>query len=116
MGRKHEAQDARMLRNILEYDQRAFVFSLNSDRSREGTLHHNSRVANFRNTCKIDSENEKIHFRITKAKSLYNKDHILSSRQSPLARTFLMRKNNSQGKFNPIAKNGAEKTSTESQQ
>jgi hypothetical protein len=61
-----------MLRNILDYDCREFVFSFNSQRDTGSTLHHNSMVSNNLQSYRINLENEKIHFRITKAKSLYS--------------------------------------------
>ena len=36
------------------------------------SLHHNSLVSNYKRSKKIDSDNAKIHFRITKTKSLYS--------------------------------------------
>jgi hypothetical protein len=114
-SRRTEEQDAKMLRKILEYDQKLFVFSLNSDRPSKGFLHHNARVAHSKNHFKIDEENEKIHFRITTAKSLYNKEYLQSSRQSPVARTFLLRKHSSYSKIQPAARS-ARRLLTENQE
>lgn len=61
-----------MLRNILDYDAKIFVFSLNKNPITRSTLHHNSIVTSNKKNESIDSENEKLHFRITKAKSLYS--------------------------------------------
>ena len=61
-----------MLRNILEYDSKEFVFSLNGNKRINNSLHHNSMVSTSRKNKRIDVDNERIHFRITKAKSLYS--------------------------------------------
>lgn len=38
-------RDSKMLQNILDYDQKLFVFSLNKNRATDTTLHHNSIVS-----------------------------------------------------------------------
>jgi hypothetical protein len=57
-------------------------------------------VAQSKTNNKIDSENEKIHFRITKAKSQYGKEQFKTFRQTPSAITFLMKRQHSENKFN----------------
>lgn len=61
-----------MLRNILDYDQKLFVFSFNKNIPTDTSLHHNSLVSTNKKNESIDSENLKLHFRITKAKSQYS--------------------------------------------
>lgn len=105
-----------MLRKILEYDRRLFVFSLKTERPNNTLLHHHSRVAQFKKEEKIEEENERIHFRITHAKSLYNKDSIHSSTPtSKMVRTFLLRKNHSASKIN-IKRRSAQKFYTENEE
>jgi len=65
-------RDFKMIRNILDYDSKIFVFSLNKYPRTHSTLHHNSIVTSNRKNESIDSANEKLHFRISKAKSLYS--------------------------------------------
>jgi uncharacterized protein YpmS len=65
-------RDSKMLRNILDYDQKLFVFSFNKNIPTDTSLHHNSLVSTNKKNESIDSENQKIHFRITKTKSQYS--------------------------------------------
>ena len=65
-------RDSKMLRNILDYDQKLFVFSFNKNIRTDTSLHHNSLVSTNKKNESIDSENLKLHFRITKAKSQYS--------------------------------------------
>ena len=46
--------------------------ALKNERMGSSSLHHNSLVSNYKKSKKIDSDNAKIHFRITKTKSLYS--------------------------------------------
>lgn len=105
MTKRQEENDAVMLRKILEYDRKLFVFSLNQDPSGGSngspSLHHNSRVTQLKTTTKIDDENKQIHFRITKAKSLYGKEQLRTFRQSPSSRTFLMKSQASDYRLKP---------------
>lgn len=50
-------RDSKMLQNILEYDQKYFVFSLNKNQITENLLHHNSIVSGNKNNQQIDQEN-----------------------------------------------------------
>ena len=52
--RRNEERDALMLRKILEYDRKMFVFSLNPERPNPTLLHHHSRAAQVKKEEKID--------------------------------------------------------------
>ena len=45
---------------------------MNDTKRANNSLHHNSMVSTYKKNKRIDLDNEKIHFRITKAKSLYS--------------------------------------------
>lgn len=66
-------RNSKMVRNILDYRQKLFVFSLNKQTVVDTTLHHNSMVSTNKKNYSIDSENKRLHCRITKAKSQYSK-------------------------------------------
>ena len=73
-----------MLKNILEYDSKEFVFSMNGNRKTNDSLHHNSLVSTYKKNRRIDVDNERIHFRINKAKSLYSQYVPIYSVFSPV--------------------------------
>lgn len=52
---KHnETNDTKMLRNILEYDQKQFVFSINYLPNGNSSLSHNSMISHNKNSHRID--------------------------------------------------------------
>lgn len=94
-----------MFRKILEYDRKVFVFSLNPERPNPTLLHHHSRLANLKQEERIDQENQKIHFRITHAKSLYHPLRSHTPTSTPkIMKTFQLTTNHSSGKLPPKRK------------